>query len=732
VVSETSPADEPAPPGDRTLIRGLRIFGLCGLAVAQPLLDVLGDGVAFFVTHDASRLEVLLVTATVLLVPTALLTALVALARLRSPEAGDRAMAGVVGLLVAVTVASAIDRASTLPLGAYAALAVSLTVAAALAYGRLEPVRTFTTFLAPAPLLFAGVFLFLSPVSALVVGGDPDALAAGGTGSMNVVMVVFDELPLGALLDDTGEIDEERFPGFARLAASSTWYPNATTVAPETTAAVPALLTGRLPEVGEERDAVPVAAEHPRSLFTMLAESHELRVHEWVTRLCPADLCDERRELTASEPPSLLRDVSVVAGHQVLPERLAEQLLPSISGQWAGFGEESPGGTGDGTLQAGEDARDGDPPAPVADDEADGETPASDPEHDDEAAPVRQDGEPVSFTAALSDLETERGPLLWFLHERLPHRPQTRLPDGTSYPRAFPYDWYSNWREDAAVVYRQQYLLQVQYVDRLLDGLLAHLEREGLDDAMVVVASDHGLSFQPHGHPRALSNPQVSELNDVLPVPLFVRYPGQGVGEVDLREAQLIDVVPTVADVLGVQLPQDWEFDGRSLQDQAPTERPRFWQPLGELPDALATADAMQFARESHELFGPSGGVHDLYGVGPHRDLLGESPLRGQPVEEAAVEPLHLERYDAVAPGSGTLPAFYEAWVTGVEPGRWVAVTVNGVVAGTGLVLDRPDPPARLKVMLDPVLFRPGSNDIEVLLIDEDSSSLRPLPLAEG
>lgn len=702
MVSETSSADEPACPGDRTLVRGLRIFGLCGLAVAQPLLDVLGGGVAFFVTHDASRLEVLLVTATVLLVPAALLTASVALARLRSPEAGDRAMAGVVGLLIAVIVASAIDRAAALPLWAYAALAVPLAVVAALAYARLEPVRTFTTFLAPAPLLFAGVFLFLSPVSALVLGDDPDALAAGVPGSTDVVMVVFDELPLGALLDTAGGIDEARFPSFARLAATSTWYPNATSVAPVTTAAVPALLTGRLPEVGEERDAVPVAAEHPRSLFTMLAESHELRVHEWVTRLCPTDLCEERQELQASEPPSLLRDVSVVAGHQVLPERLAEQLLPSISGQWAGFGEESPGDTGDGTLQPGD------------------------------AAPVRQDGEPVSFTAALSDLETERGPLLWFVHERLPHRPPTRLPDGTSYPRAFPYDWYSNQREDAAVVYRQQYLLQVQYVDRLLGALLEHLEREELDDAMVIVASDHGLSFQPHGHPRATSNPRVSELNDVLPVPLFVRYPGQEDGEIDPREAQLIDVVPTVADVLGVQLPREWEFDGRSLQDHAPTERPRFWQPLGELPDALATADAMQFARESHELFGPSGGAHDLYGVGPHRDLLGESPTRGQPLEEAAVEPLHVERYDEVAPESGTIPAFYEARVTGVDPGSWVAVTVNEVVAGTGLVLHTPDPPARIKVMLDPDLFRPGSNDVEVLLIDEDSSSLRPLPLAEG
>jgi hypothetical protein len=711
-VSESTPADAPARPDEPTLVRALRIFGLCGLAVAQPVLDVFGSGVAFFVTHDATRFEVLLATATVLLVPAALLLAVVGLAQLRSPEAGDRVMAMVAGLLVAVTVTSAVDRASMLPLWAYAALLACVGVASALAYTHLQPARSFTTFLAPAPLLFAGVFLFLSPVSALVLGGDPDALAAGDTGSTDVLMVVFDELPLGALLDDTGDIDGERFPGFARLAATSTWYPNATTVAPETTSAVPALLTGRLPEVGGERDAAPVAAVHPRSLFTMLAGSHDLRVHEWVTRLCPVDLCDERPELAAPEPPSLLRDVSVVAGHQVLPTRLAEQLLPSISGQWAGFGEEDPGSTG------------------IADDEPDdGETPGI--SRDDDETTARTDGEPTSFTAALADLEPGFGPLLWFVHERLPHRPQTRLPDGTSYPRAFPYDWYSNQRADAAVVYRQRFLLQIQYVDRLLDTFLERLEREAIDDAMVIVASDHGLSFQPHGHPRALSDARVSELNDVLPVPLFVRHPGQVSGQVDTRDAQVIDIVPTVADVLGIPLPAEWKFDGRSLQNQEVPERPRFWQPIGELPAALATADAMQFGRESRELFGPSGGPHDLYGVGPYRDLVGESPLRAQPVEEAAVEPLHLEHYREVAPDSGTIPAFYEAQLRGVVPGRWVAVTVNGIVAGTGLVLEMPDAPPRIKVMLDPDLFRRGANDIEVLLIDEPSS-LRPLPVAEA
>ncbi|MFA9431151.1 sulfatase-like hydrolase/transferase [Egicoccus sp. AB-alg2] len=700
------PADARPGPGGGPLVRALRIFGLCGLAVAQPLLDVLGGGVAFFVTHDASRLQVLLVAVAVLLGPAALLVLVVEALRAWSVAVGERAMAVVVGLLLGVTIASAVDRAAALPLPAYAALLLVIGAAGATAYARLEPVRSFTTFLAPAPLLFAVVFLFFSPVRALVVGDDPESLAAAEARATDVVMVIFDELPLGALLDESGAIDEARFPGFARLAATSTWYPNATTVAPETTAAVPALLTGRLPEVGAEAAASPVAAAHPRSLFTMLGGSHDLRVHEWVTRLCPAELCDERAQTVAEEQPSLSRDVAVVAGHQVLPQRLADRVLPSISGQWAGFGMDSPAtdgtGTGDPTDQDGPDG--------------DGEA---------EARPERH-----RFGAALQALEAEASPQLWFAHERLPHRPSTLLPDGTRYPRAFPFDWWSHHRPDASIVYRQQFQLQVKYVDRLLEQLLDRLEREDLEDALLVVVSDHGLSFRPHGHPRAYSSPQPSELADVLPVPLFVRYPSQEDGEVDPRDASVIDVVPTVADVVGVQLPTDWEFDGRSLRAEDAGERRQFWQPLGELSDDLAVADPLQLARENAELFGPGGGPHDLYAMGPHGDLVGEALQRGDPVEEAVVEPLHHDAYDDVDPESGRLPAFYEAEVSGLESGQWVAVAVDDVVAGVGLVIEPSEGPARIKAMLDPSLFLAGSNDVEAFLVDEDTSTLRPIARA--
>ena len=78
---------------------------------------------------------------------------------------------------------------------------------------------------------------------------DNDAL-----GSVNlelrdvpVVMIVLDELPIATLMDETGEIDQELFPNFARIRRDSTWFRNTTTPALFTKEAVPAILTGLYP-----------------------------------------------------------------------------------------------------------------------------------------------------------------------------------------------------------------------------------------------------------------------------------------------------------------------------------------------------------------------------------------------------------------------------------------------------------------------------------------------------
>ena len=91
------------------------------------------------------------------------------------------------------------------------------------------------------------------------------------------------------ILNRDGHIDPELYPNFAALAADGVWYRNTTTAANYTTYAVPANLTGRVPE--DNRSAV--ASEHPENLFTMLAGQFDLDVIETVTKLCPTSLCDD-------------------------------------------------------------------------------------------------------------------------------------------------------------------------------------------------------------------------------------------------------------------------------------------------------------------------------------------------------------------------------------------------------------------------------------------------------
>jgi sulfatase-like protein len=102
-----------------------------------------------------------------------------------------------------------------------------------------------------------------------------------------IVFVVFDALPESMLMKPGGRIDAARFPGFAELAAQSTWYRNATTVHDRTIRSIPAMLDGRWPSNLRE----PILADHPVNLFTLLHRSYRIWADEEGTRLCPVAVC---------------------------------------------------------------------------------------------------------------------------------------------------------------------------------------------------------------------------------------------------------------------------------------------------------------------------------------------------------------------------------------------------------------------------------------------------------
>ncbi len=99
-----------------------------------------------------------------------------------------------------------------------------------------------------------------------------------------------------------------------------------------------------------------------------------------------------------------------------------------------------------------------------------------------------------------------------------------------------------------------QYDAEMVGMDRALEELLADLERRGLyDDTLIIVTSDHGESFMEHGvwgHETLLYESQIG-------VPLLIKlplsYPREGVPADP--SMQHVDLLPTIAAVLGVEAP---------------------------------------------------------------------------------------------------------------------------------------------------------------------------------
>jgi hypothetical protein len=296
-----SPAPPPEPPaagsGRRpplfgrprpsALRRLVDLFVLSGFAVAQPVLDVFGRAGETFVFRHVDRAGVVFFAAVVVLVPPLVLWALESLVAAVNRSAGvvmHDVLTGVLWILLAIEVLGRFDR-----LGTVAVLVggVLLGVAAVVCTVAWKELRLWILFATPAPLVFALLFLLVSPVSAQVRESEtvPAKQVAVGRPAP-VVMVVLDELPLRSLVDSDGQLDADLFPHLAALQDQTDVFLNASSNAWATTYSVPSLLTGQLPQ----GRTIPVATTHPDNAFTLLARSHDLRVHE-LLGLCPESLC---------------------------------------------------------------------------------------------------------------------------------------------------------------------------------------------------------------------------------------------------------------------------------------------------------------------------------------------------------------------------------------------------------------------------------------------------------
>lgn len=115
--------------------------------------------------------------------------------------------------------------------------------------------------------------------------------------------------------------------------------------------------------------------------------------------------------------------------------------------------------------------------------------------------------------------------------------------------------------------------MQVAATDRFVGRLLDKLqETDLLDRCLLIVMADHGVSFLPT---RSRRLPDGDNVTDLMSVPLFIKRPGQKVARIDDSNVETIDVFPTVAEELGITLPEP--IDGLSVSNPIRRARKTFY-----------------------------------------------------------------------------------------------------------------------------------------------------------
>ncbi len=671
----------------RELLQGLlAITGLSSLAIAQPVYDLLRRTPEFFATRQLLPADVLILAALAATGPALALSVPAAAARCWRPTWIRPAVAGPAGLLVGVVVLQA---ARALPAAAAVLLAAACGAGAVRAYVRLPAIRQTASVLAVAAVAAPAILVLDDDVQRSLSPPRHDLPAWSAGAQAPIVLVIFDEWSAVSILDRDGNIDRQRLPNLARLADSATSYPDAIAPSNMTTHAVPAILTGAKPERGR----LPIADDHPTNLFTLLAPSHDLFAMEPITSLCPPRLnrLEQRRSSFAQRFGLLVSDLRFVWLRLTVPDPWAER-LPPLDRAWSGFG------------------RGGSPTAQPA-----GERQLA------RSHPHRRNDERVADFRRFVDALEPPGdrPGVYFAHVLLPHGPWEYMPSGRRYSRSRAWGLQNGtWTDDPWTVrnHEKRYLLQVQFVDRLIGELVDRLESLDLfDRSVIAITADHGASFQP-GRSHRLPGPDPSggQLLDLVSVPLIVKAPFQDQARVDDGEMSLVKLMPRLLELAGAGP------DALARLPRADTEPLWFSKHTAdfELPADRGPWHRARLAAQAALL----GEANDPATIGTLGDLHGravaELPLRNSEVRVRLDQP---GSWDDVDKDARFVPAVVEATLVTPEDqtNRSVVVALNGVVADSVRPYIGGRGRNRISALLPDELLRPGRNQVDLFLVSD-------------
>ena len=333
----------------------------------------------------------------------------------------------------------------------------------------------------------------------------------------------------------------------------------------------------------------------------------------------------------------------------------------------------------------------------------------------------------------MREIRRRARPAFYFKHLLLPHLPWIYLPSGRHLDATIGSLASPNGFHDRGLTVHneQRLLLQLGYLDRQLGRLVRRMKRQGIyDDALIALTADHGIAFDVGVSDRRRVTAR--NVDEVAPVPFFVKAPGQRRGRVSDAHVTTVDLVPTVADLLDLE--PGWTTEGVSGFSAAARARRRMRILRREL-DGFIRLGLGELERRRREviasrarLFGTGASslrrygdpFASLYRSGPDGWLVGrrasDLPRRAAHVQAAFAE---AERWRTVRPRGKVVPVQAAGWIFGGVPDatREVAVTVNGRIQATGRTfrLRGPDSRETFSMILPERSLRRGRNEVELL-----------------
>ena len=632
--------------------------------LGQPLLQLYGANNAVFTAARIDGAAVVVFALAVLVVPPTVLVLLDA-AVSRAPAPVRETVRHLLVAVAAVPLAMVLLRGVEAPWAV--ALATSLLAAGAVAtlHARIGAVRMWLAYASPLAVAVLAVFVVSS--QGVIVTADAEVVEVSTSTTVpprdatpservSVVWLQLDEAPLWPLLRTDGTINAQRFPGFAALAESSTWYRNMLGLSQTTVDAVPAMLTGTEPETGR----APTFWNHRRNVFSLMYGRRSLDVHEIATALCPKDACatvsvsgnddiaNAGSNDTVPSPTTVdatgaaprgadwgqfLHDTWVVLGHKLLPAGLRDR-LPPIDEGWGGFGTQDAS-----SVDIDED------PVPTVD-----TTAVTDPTRvPDETLVETQRNTVTSWErgGAVSQVPVAEGmiaraarsavPTFHFAHVLLPHRPWQLTPDMRS-TAAITTDKRSAEVEDRVRDEYQAFLAQYVATDRIVLDLVDSLRRSAnWDRTMVIVTADHGIAFEPGESKRKDIDPtNAHTLEQIYRVPLFVKWPDQTAGRTSDCPVQGFDVLPMVMAATG--LDPGWEIAGANPEKGCPQRAERtVWWDKGQTTVRTGFDAAVTEARRLDRWVDADGNVDDIARTAGYGDWFAVRVPRDAPADRAVV-----------------------------------------------------------------------------------------------